>query len=1310
MYGTLGTPADANIPGGRAVAAGWTDGKGDLWLFGGSGLISNGSGVDYNGDTFYLNDLWEYQPGVPTPTSTTIISSPNPSVYGQAVTFTANITSSSGAPPNGNSVYFANRLSPNAQTMLCLGSAQCTTTALPVGTDSIVAVYAGDSHFAGSMSTPLSQTVSMANSFTTLTSSPNPSSFGELVTFTATVLGQFGGSATGTVTFSDGNTTLGTAPLNNGSAIFTFTALPVGTNSITAVYGGDANFVGSASTALSQTVGEANSSITLTSSPNPSSFAALVTFTATVLGQVGGTPTGTVTFSNGSATLGTAALSGGSAVFTISALPQGTDSITAVYSGDSNFAGSTSNAVSQVVTAEVAAANQWTWMGGSSTGGQSGVYGTLGTPAAGNIPGSIYEASSWTDNTGNFWLFGGFDPNGNGGYLNVLWEFKPFTNEWTWMGGSSSSTGNQPGVYGTLGTPAAVNIPGSRTVAANWTDRNGNLWLFGGWGFDANGAYGWLNDLWEYNPSTNEWVWMGGSSTVSPMPDGNHGEPGVYGTLGTPAAANTPGGRDSAENWTDRNGRLWLFGGYGYDANGASGVLNDLWEFNPSTNQWTWMGGSSTGSQSGVYGTLGTPAAGNIPGARGSASNWTDSNGNLWLFGGNGYDAIGNGGYLNDLWEFNPATNEWAWMGGNSMIGRGAGQPGVYGTLGTPAAGNIPGARNSAVSWTDASGNVWLFGGLGFGANGAGGSLNDLWEFNPSTNEWAWMSGSSTVGSNCDQYWNCGQPGVYGTLGLSAAGNVPGGRIAAANWTDSSGHLWLFGGHGFDANGNFSTLNDLWQFQPAAPPQAVVAPTFSPASGTYVFPQTVTLSTTTPGASINYTTDGSTPSNTAGTLYTGPITVSSGTMTINAVAYASGMTNSPVSTAMYTITLQATAPTFSPGGGSFTAPQTVTISDTTPGVSIKYTTDGTSPKNTPGTLYTGPITVSTTTTIKAVAYASGLADSTVSTATYKIQVVAPTFSPAGGTFITPQMVTLSTATPGASINYTTDGSAPSDTAGTLYTGPITVSANTTIKAVAYASGLTDSTVSSATYKIRAIAPTFSLGGGTFTTPQTVTLSTTTSSASINYTTDGSTPSDTAGTLYTGPITVSANTTIKAVAYASGLTDSAVSSATYKIQAIAPSFSLGGGTFSAPQTVTLSTTTPGASINYTTDGSAPSNTAGTLYTGPITVSANTTIKAVAYASDLTDSTISTATYKIQAIAPTFSPAGGTFTAPQTVTLSTTTSGASINYTTDGSAPSDTAGTLYTGPITVSATTTIKAVAYARGLTNSTVSTAKYKIGD
>ena len=152
-------------------------------------------------------------------------------------------------------------------------------------------------------------------------------------------------------------------------------------------------------------------------------------------------------------------------------------------------------------------------------------------------------------------------------------------------------------------------------------------------------------------------------------------------------------------------------------------------------------------------------------------------------------------------------------MGGSGAIvgetgcyALGCGQPGVYGTLGTPALGNTPGGRDGSSTWTDSSGNFWLFGGEGFDASGKFGVLNDLWEFNPSTNEWTWMAGSSTFGSSCFTYsvdageTNCAQPGTYGTLNTSAVGNIPGSRLGASTWTDSKGNFWLFGGWGYDMN------------------------------------------------------------------------------------------------------------------------------------------------------------------------------------------------------------------------------------------------------------------------------------------------------------------------------------------------------------------------------------------------------------------------------------------------------------------------------------------------------------------------------
>jgi N-acetylneuraminic acid mutarotase len=269
-----------------------------------------------------------------------------------------------------------------------------------------------------------------------------------------------------------------------------------------------------------------------------------------------------------------------------------------------------------------------------------------------------------------------------------------------------------------------------------------------------------------------------------------------------------PGSRIYAVSWTDNSGNFWFFGGSGADSSGYNGLLNDLWEFNPTAKTWTWVSGSipsntevgQTGTyvgQTGVYGTLGVTAATSVPGGRYGSVSWTDSSGNLWLFGGTGYDSTGTEGYLNDLWEFSTTAKTWTWMSGSSTVNA----TGVYGTLGTAATANVPGGRYGSVSWTDGSGNLWLFGGVGYNAT----ILNDLWEFNPTAKTWTWVSGNSTANAT----------GVYGTMGTPSTANVPGARYSAVSWIDNSGNLWLFGGESL-SDGTYNQLNDLWKFNPTA--------------------------------------------------------------------------------------------------------------------------------------------------------------------------------------------------------------------------------------------------------------------------------------------------------------------------------------------------------------------------------------------------------------------------------------------------------------------------------------------------------------
>ena len=416
----------------------------------------------------------------------------------------------------------------------------------------------------------------------------------------------------------------------------------------------------------------------------------------------------------------------------------------------------------------------WTWVSGSNTAKQVGVYGAKGTPAAANVPGARIYGTSWTDSSGNLWLFGGSTITS--GYLNDLWRYDPSTSMWTWVSGANTT--DQVGVYGTNGVPDVANVPGARVASISWTDSAGNFWLFGG--RSANSTY--LNDLWLYDPSTNLWTWMSGSDTTN--------RTGIYGTKGVPDVANMPGARSNSISWTDGAGNLWLFGGHGYGST-YYGYLNDLWRYDPSTNVWTWMSGSNTANQVGVYGTKGVPADANVPGGRQVSVSWIDDSDNLWLFGGDGYDSITRS-YLNDLWRYDPSTSMWTWVSGANTTDA----VGVYGTKGVPDVANVPGARGSSVSWADDYGNFWLFGGE---FDGTWFMWGDLWRYNPSNNIWTWVSGSST-GDDVP---------VHGTKGDPDLNNTPGARFTHTSWgANRSRVLWLFGGF----SNSLNSYNDLWRY------------------------------------------------------------------------------------------------------------------------------------------------------------------------------------------------------------------------------------------------------------------------------------------------------------------------------------------------------------------------------------------------------------------------------------------------------------------------------------------------------------------
>jgi hypothetical protein len=445
-------------------------------------------------------------------------------------------------------------------------------------------------------------------------------------------------------------------------------------------------------------------------------------------------------------------------------------------------------------------------------------------------------------------------------------------------------------------------------------------------------------------------------------------------------------------------------------------------------------------------------------------------------------------------------------------------------------------------------------------------------------------------------------------------------------------------------------------------PTAAVAPKFAPVAGSYVGKQTVAITSTTVGATICYTTNGSTPTAAvAGTCDSnGGVEFSGGSVTVGvteqlaAIATLAGDTNSTAATAAYTIT--AATPTFAPVAGSYVGTQTVTISSTTVGAAICYTTDGSTPQDwPPGTCqaptntYSGPISVTANETVKAIATLTGEVDSALASAAYVItapvQAATPTFGLAPGIYYTPQTMTLSDLTGGATICYTTNGAtpAPGATAGTCATGTpyasFVLSAPATVEAVAGGPGFTASAVASETVTIKALAPSFSPGGGTFSGAQTVKITDNASSptATIYYAFNAAPTTASASCASPCSVAVSASETLEAVAaYDAGLlSESSATSATYNINAPAPTFSPGAGTYKTTENIVLSDTAAGVTICYTTNGTSPAVnsagvcTAGTAYSVAIPVPVgSTTIYAIAGGNGYGNSALVRAIYTIQ----------------------------------------------------------------------------------
>jgi hypothetical protein len=442
--------------------------------------------------------------------------------------------------------------------------------------------------------------------------------------------------------------------------------------------------------------------------------------------------------------------------------------------------------------------------------------------------------------------------------------------------------------------------------------------------------------------------------------------------------------------------------------------------------------------------------------------------------------------------------------------------------------------------------------------------------------------------------------------------------------------------------------------------------------------------------------------------------------------------------------LSVAAPLFSLAPGTFATAQQVTVTDATVGATTYYTTNGATPTAS-STRYTGAITVSATETIQAIAIVSGYAPSTVTSATYTIETPAaiPIFSPPSGIYSLVQTVAITSATPGATIYYTTNGTTPT-TSSAVYSAPITVSASETIEAIATAPVYLQSATASTVYIINMTASGCPTGSGScvdnFTGASGTLLPTynskwvLASGTNAIYTTGANSAqiSGTASAVYyytgstsdTSQITVAASSTtinyekLACARVSSGIAGycvgfSAVSSGNYTNCYVMKNFKyLGGGSCgtipatashtlglvaSGVTTVSLSVYVDGVLKGTLTDSSSPNTIAGSGFglLGDGTPADSTVNEWQDYSGTS------------PAPAPTFSPAAGEYTSAQAVTIADAALGAAIYYTTNGTAPT-TSSTLYTGAITVSTSETVEAIATAPGYLQSAVGSATYFI--
>ncbi len=379
-----------------------------------------------------------------------------------------------------------------------------------------------------------------------------------------------------------------------------------------------------------------------------------------------------------------------------------------------------------------------------------------------------------------------------------LWRYTIDNNQWALI----NSYDNTEPVYGTKGVATVHNRPGIRDNNACTWYVNNKLYLYGGVkNFTSSIAI--ANDLWEYDLQTNMWRYLKGDSGVVKA---------TYGTLGVAGIINNPGIRLASSSWV-HNGQLYLFGG-GSDGNFFYNY-NDIWRYDISSNNWTWIKGDTILHVAAKYGTRGVADSNNNPGAIVFQQDCY-LNGKLYVFGGRTQMFPSSGSFwrreCNELWEYDHLTNNWTWLTDDSLVKE---QGPNWGIKGVPDSTNSPSARIDG-TFEAINGKLYLIGGY---ANNyrdpiwgtVEGISDDIWEYNPQTNLWTWIDGTSTFH----------RAGIYKKQYIKDSLNTIGASTNALSWSQGN-RIYIFGANRLFANMNMNltsknkfiySSNDLWYYE-----------------------------------------------------------------------------------------------------------------------------------------------------------------------------------------------------------------------------------------------------------------------------------------------------------------------------------------------------------------------------------------------------------------------------------------------------------------------------------------------------------------